>query len=537
MNILSMLSFMNFILLMIGTFYGLEYIHKSKLALPFSLLFFSLSIWCFGSTFFYIAPDTERVLFWYRFCSIGWIMYPAFALHSFSILTDTEHSTPKKKCVPLLYLLPAILFFTNLLPNLPLHSLQFLQSTVGLGWTFRLSLCDLWYWCYTVYIFLYLILGLYIVYRWGRLSTCFSVKKRALLIILANSFVMSIGMTTDIILPLFTSFSPPIANIVLIVILIELIYAVQQHQLFQTVSHVTAESILNAIRDPVIVFDSNYKIVIINSATTSLLGYQLKDIQNMELFTLIENHKYNEDNVRNLFRNKFIKNQEINLITADSRIVHMIYSASIAENRHGEFLGYIISFKDITERKIIENELKASNRRYRILLQELFKAANYDVLTGLPNRRVFYLKTDHLRQRYQGVDQDFALIYLDLNGFKQVNDTYGHDIGDNVLVLASHELNSCLDRKEQLFRIGGDEFAMLLRPPISRERLDHKISKIKKQFESRMLLGEILLEISISAGYALYSESSCHIDTLVRNADFAMYQDKVHMKIDKDFEF
>lgn len=530
MNILSILSFTNFILFVIGALYIVEHIHKSRLALPLMLALISLAIWCLGDTFLYIAPDKNIALFWYRFTSIGWVTFPAFALHFFVLLTKSANKLKYRRAIVLIYIIPVLLLIENNFNGDSLLLIDIVQSSSGLGWTIVNSINNLGVWLYTSYLAIYIICGLILVHKWGKLSSYFSEKQKSLFLIIACSIALCLGIYTDIISPIIDNFFPPIANITVIILFLSGIIIVNRYNLLYDANTVTAETILKNIKDPLIIFDVNFNIIKINQATTDLLGYKIEDIKNKELVYILANHKFNHQRAKILCENKVLRNMETNLLTADSKIVNAIYSASVIENKHGEFLGYILTFRDITNIKAIEFQLKNSNYKYKKLVSELYKAANYDLLTGLPNRRIFFSKLDNLIDIYNSSKKDFAVIYMDLNGFKKINDTYGHNIGDYVLVDATNRLKKCTKRNEILSRIGGDEFVIIIPNSSSKEVIDNRVNLIKRTFLKKIKLGKNVLDIGISIGYSIFSESDENIDILVKNADTAMYNDKIKNK-------
>ena len=170
--------------------------------------------------------------------------------------------------------------------------------------------------------------------------------------------------------------------------------------------------------------------------------------------------------------------------------------------------------RDITERKKTE--------------AQTYKRAHYDALTGLPNRALF---NDRLRQALNVAKRDksrLALMFLDLNKFKPINDTYGHDVGDLVLKKVAMHLQKCVRESDTVSRIGGDEFILLL-PTIETPEdailvADKALHAISQPFE---LQGH-KLQFSASIGIAVYPEHGNTAKALTKHADTAMYYAKEH---------
>lgn len=538
MKILSYFAFMNFVLLLIYIIYGFENIKKSKLAIPFIMLFTSLALWCLGSTFFYIEQDKIRAIFWYEFSSLGWITFPAFTLHFFLLLskflereeyTKTIHKT---RILLMIYLIPCVFLIKELIFKKHILYTGITKSTLGLGWTAVNSFANAWSWLYILYLCIYFILGFYVIKKWGQFSKYNSEKQHSDTMLFVCLVTFMFGISTDIISPFFDDFLPPIANLFLIIIIISSFFIIQKYRPFDDPGKIKAKIVLNSINDPVIFFDSEYKLIKINKAVTTVLGYSLKELQLQELIYILADHTYNKQNISYLLENKYIRNKEINLLTADGRILNTIYSASIVENEYHEFLGYIITFKDVTDKKIIEKQVIESNKKYKKLLKELSYAAKCDQLTGLLNRGSFYREMKRLVYDYHNFQYDFTIIFADLNGFKAVNDRYGHDLGDEVLVESANRLIRCMHEQGVVFRMGGDEFIMVLKTS-SKVVIMEKINAIRESFSDKIKIQELEIEVGISLGYAVFSESNEDLDKMINKADALMYTDKMRYQKSK----
>lgn len=185
---------------------------------------------------------------------------------------------------------------------------------------------------------------------------------------------------------------------------------------------------------------------------------------------------------------------------------------------------------------------------YLILMREHGRnriLANFDELTGLPNRRAFYRQVELLikqlvpsksssseRQSAYAVMPKshayFGVVYLDLNGFKAINDTYGHEAGDEVLVAIAQRLRALTSRYNRFFRLGGDEFVGVLRfdDSTATEAMSKACQRIESAVkESIELTGDINVTLSTAIGYTLIRPSD-DIDQLLSRADQHMYQHK-----------
>lgn len=157
----------------------------------------------------------------------------------------------------------------------------------------------------------------------------------------------------------------------------------------------------------------------------------------------------------------------------------------------------------------------------------LERQATRDVLTGLGNRAMFEQTLPATIARADAADAPFAVIYVDVNRFKQVNDTHGHDAGDAMLIVIAARLRVVLRPDDLAFRLGGDEFALILAPGVTPDEIDAIKARIASGMNQPILLpnGESI-EASLSVGSARYPHDSADARDLLRHADAAMYAAK-----------
>jgi diguanylate cyclase (GGDEF)-like protein/PAS domain S-box-containing protein len=173
---------------------------------------------------------------------------------------------------------------------------------------------------------------------------------------------------------------------------------------------------------------------------------------------------------------------------------------------------YVCVFSDITK-------LKESQ-------EKLDHLAHHDPLTGLPNRLLFHDRLQHAMLRAARTGEQLAVIFIDLDRFKNVNDTLGHHVGDELLKQVAQALSGCLRNGDTLARLGGDEFIVLLED-IDGERGARLVAeKLMRLFEQPALVSSYELFVTGSVGISLFPQDASDLNVLVRNADVAMYQAK-----------
>ncbi len=168
--------------------------------------------------------------------------------------------------------------------------------------------------------------------------------------------------------------------------------------------------------------------------------------------------------------------------------------------------------------------LETTLRQVTDLKEQLRHQTLHDALTGLPNRVLFLDRTRQAVESAARTGAWPAVLYLDLDGFKPVNDEYGHDAGDMVLRAVGQRLSNCLRPSDTPARLGGDEFAILLGGPLDRQGVDRIIDRIRAQFDVPVDLGDgRIAHVGTSIGIALSRASITDADSLIRQADIAMY--------------
>jgi diguanylate cyclase (GGDEF)-like protein len=181
-------------------------------------------------------------------------------------------------------------------------------------------------------------------------------------------------------------------------------------------------------------------------------------------------------------------------------------------NDAGQVVNYVGVFSDITKRKVAEEQM-------------LF-LAHHDGLTSLPNRGLFIERLNHAVARAHRTQDKIALLFLDIDNFKQINDTLGHHIGDQLLQIVAQRLSSCVREGDTVARLGGDEFTILLESlnqpddvaPIARKIIDTLIQPMRLDGQE--------ISVTASVGISLYPSDSERPDELIKCADTAMYDVK-----------
>ncbi|GAB6069926.1 hypothetical protein JCM30760_10230 [Thiomicrorhabdus hydrogeniphila] len=206
-------------------------------------------------------------------------------------------------------------------------------------------------------------------------------------------------------------------------------------------------------------------------------------------------------------------------VRKNGEVVTLLTSKVPLEDANGEIFGVLGTYEDITQLR--KNEQLLISQRERLHFQ-----AYHDALTGLPNRAMLEYRLEHAIQQTKRHRQKFALLFLDLDQFKQINDSMGHEVGDCVLKEVAKNLHSSIRESDTLARIGGDEFTIIM------NEVDHlndisilakKIIDISKQ---PVFVKEQVFYLSSSLGISVYPKDGETPDALLKCADAAMYKAK-----------
>lgn len=180
-------------------------------------------------------------------------------------------------------------------------------------------------------------------------------------------------------------------------------------------------------------------------------------------------------------------------------------------------------------------ELKRENAERKEAEQRAHEISIRDPLTGLLNRRPLVEYLDHAIAYCARYQQQFALLFLDLNRFKEINDTYGHDIGDELLVHVAERISDTVREADMVARFGGDEFVVLLKRIAALAEASQVAEKIIRAIEQPIETSVKQLQVSASVGIAIYPQDGATAQDLIKNSDVAMYQgkkQKVEEKLD-----
>jgi len=292
---------------------------------------------------------------------------------------------------------------------------------------------------------------------------------------------------------------------------------IARHELFTEKER--AQVTLNSIGDAVFSTDISGDVTYLNVVAEHMTGWSKKEAVGhplSEVFQIIDGvtHKPSPNPAELAIHENRTVGLAANciLVRRDGYESTIEDSAAPIHDRNGQVTGAVIVFHDVS--------------MARAMVLQMSHLAQHDVLTDLPNRS---LLTDRLTQAISLARRNhnqLAVMFLDLDGFKHINDSLGHAVGDKLLQSVADRLSACVRKSDTVSRQGGDEFVILL--PVVAHAADAAISaaKIITELKNPLGIGDHHLRVTVSIGLSTYPDSGEDADTLIKNADTAMYHAK-----------
>tara|TARA_R110001592_G_scaffold200902_8_gene449894 strand:- start:2732 stop:3592 length:861 start_codon:yes stop_codon:yes gene_type:complete len=251
-----------------------------------------------------------------------------------------------------------------------------------------------------------------------------------------------------------------------------------------------------------------------NKGSENLYGYSKKEIigQPVDILHLPEDTEHITSEVISSVEKYGKWTGEVRMLHKDGHIGWIESMCVPLFDANHQLVGALGVNRDISDR------IKETKR-----LEHL---AHYDQLTEIPNRYLVFDRIDHLIDQSERDMRTFALLFIDLDKFKIINDTKGHAFGDQVLVEVSLRLKQSIRNSDTVARIGGDEFVILLENMIDKSNVDSVIKTIMDTISRPFKINDEKLTVSCSIGVSIYPDDGITTDSLIATADKAMYNNK-----------
>ncbi len=276
-----------------------------------------------------------------------------------------------------------------------------------------------------------------------------------------------------------------------------------------------ADTVFQTAADAIVVTNANGVIMSVNPAFSTITGYSADEVIGKTPGFLVSkqpDHVLPRGFWKNLQQTGWWSG-EVWYCRKNGSDYPVWETVTAVRSPEGQTLEYVAFFNDITARKRAE--------------EEIFYRANYDLLTGLPNRSLFHERLAQALKQARRYERQVALMFADLDRFKQVNDTLGHSLGDRLLYETAIRLGDCVRDTDTVARLGGDEFVVVLPNVVEEQDAAVVAEKIISRLLEPFNLGGNVVHIGASIGIALYPGHGENSEDLVRHADLAMYQAKL----------
>lgn len=279
-------------------------------------------------------------------------------------------------------------------------------------------------------------------------------------------------------------------------------------------THELANKVFKFSREGIMIADNENNILSVNQAFTEITGYSADEAIGKKTYLLYPEGKdvaAFSGSKKNLLANGYWQGEIWGQRKNGDIFPEWLTISAVTDNT-GEITHYISLFSDITEQK-----RKALRFEY---------LAHHDPLTGLPNRILFNERLSAAISLAHRHGNALGVLYLDLDGFKQINDTLGHGCGDQLLQQVAGRLTQCIRESDAVARLGGDEFVVLLNEVSGQGNVEEVARKIALSLRAPFNLAAKKTVISVSIGIALFPEHGTDNLTLLEKADAAMYKAK-----------
>lgn len=277
-----------------------------------------------------------------------------------------------------------------------------------------------------------------------------------------------------------------------------------------------AATVFEATQDGILLLNKESLIVNCNNGFTAMTGYVLDDVrdQTPEIFTHLSTPPETQHSIDATLRKGGKWRSEVSILKKDGTVFPALLSiASVNGISHGRDVShFVLILTDLTPIRSAEKKLQY--------------LAHYDPLTNIPNRLLTMERLTQALLRGKRHNERIGVLFIDLDRFKWVNDTLGHDIGDQLLQAVTQRMQSCLRADDTIGRLGGDEFLAILDPVENEQSAAIVASKLANAVSMPVTLGLHSIEISCSIGVSFFPDDGQQSDILVRAADTAMYAAK-----------
>lgn len=275
-----------------------------------------------------------------------------------------------------------------------------------------------------------------------------------------------------------------------------------------------AAKVFEGTTEGVMIADAQGHIIAVNEAFAEITGYAQREVIG-QTPRILKSFRHGDDFYKALWSSLLEQGGwqgEIWNRRKDGEIFPEWLTINSVYDEQGRIENFVAVFSDISAMKQAELRLQ--------------RLAHHDALTDLPNRLLLADRLQHAIERAHRDEHQVAVLFLDLDRFKVINDTLGHPVGDRLLQEVASRLATCVREDDTVARLGGDEFVVVIEEARGREDVEHVVRKLLKLFHEPFRVDGRNMALSTSIGISLYPRDGTTVDVLLKRADAAMYQAK-----------
>ncbi|MCG8335697.1 MAG: EAL domain-containing protein [Proteobacteria bacterium] len=483
----------------------------SKVGALYFLCTTAVTIWLFGESMIIASLNNEVAFWWSKVMSAGTIFIPAALYHfSVSILRLNRKKRPfvlSNWGLTVFFLLTMV--FTDI----------YLNDVHQYPWGKFLNLTPV-----AIPFFIFFALNQVAAIRMLLMTSVnydkIEVAKRRAQLLVYCLLLGAVGMTD--LIPAFGYGSYPLGFVALFLIFTVVAYITWRYRLVHITPEFAAPKIIETMTDALFVLSPGGIIQLHNKESKKILELSDQEIDGSHIINVIGDKRLIE-NIMSMEKGQIIQDYETEYVTSSKNKV-LSFSVSTTTSSKEDTLAYICIMRDITD-------IKEKEQQIRFL-------AFHDSLTSLPNRVLLMERLNYSLSDAERLGHKVSVLFLDLDQFKRINDSMGHNVGDKLLKEVSERLQNCVRKSDLvnkldspiepnlLARFGGDEFILIITHIQYPREVTTVASRIKRELNRPFFLESREVFITTSIGISVYPDDCSTADSLLKNADAAMYQAK-----------
>jgi len=474
----------------------------------------AFAMWALAYTIGHSADSVALYRAAYRVSSPFWIACAPIALHFFIALTRPAW-LDRRPWLPMVLYAPALVLLWRELDS-GLFAAEFVRT--HLGWHEVPDLGSPWFWALVAYYQFNSWALIVLTWRWGAMSQRPSDRVSSRLI-LVGSLLSLLGVTLDNLgwPGLAEGPLPSVAPAFPVLAFAAMAWSLVRYRFMAVSPSAVAPVLLRTMDDTVLLLDERGQVLSGNDACRHLLGQEAADLAGRELASLLRGESADDEAfIAALLRQPRGAQRELSCLGVDGRTTPVLLSVAPLARRRGAPQGAVVVLRDISAARLAEEQLR--------------RMAQHDALTGLTNRYVFQDRLAQCLELARRANRRVAVVVVDLDRFKEVNDLHGHAAGDLLLREVAGRLRAHMRKSDTVSRMGGDEFALVLSEVDGPTALAAATERVRQACSGSVRFGTRELPIRASIGTAVFPDDANSPDALVRRADLAMYESKRHRR-------